>query len=354
MKAIDEKKFEKVINGKKTRLFTLRNANGLSAHVCNFGGRIVTLNVPDKNGKKVDVVLGFDSIDDLIDHDNGTYYGAAIGRYGNRIKEGKFSLDGVDYQLPVNNGPNSLHGGLEGFDSKVWDAEQLDDATLVLKYTAADGEEGYPGELKIVMMYKLTDDNEFAITYEATTDKKTICNLTNHSYFNLKGVGNGTATGHVVQLTADAYIPVDENAIPLGEIAPVEGTPFDFRIPTALGRRIDDDNLQLKYGKGYDHTFFFSQADGQTVFLMGTCYDPQTDIVMEIYSDQPGVQLYTANWTHSSHGKNGTSWVERDAVCFETQCPPNSPNQPNFPSVELLPGEIYKHTCIYKFSVKRP
>lgn len=201
-------------------------------------------------------------------------------------------------------------------------------------------------------MYKLTDDNEFEISYEATTDKKTLCNLTNHSYFNLKGCGNGTATNHIVQLTADAYIPVDDNAIPLGDIAPVEGTPFDFRTPTALQARIDQDDIQLKRGKGYDHTFFFSQADGKTTFLMGTCYEPEGGVVMEVFSDQPGVQMYSANWTASEHGKNDKTWVERDAVCFETQCPPDSPNQANFPSTELAPGEIYKHNCIYKFSVK--
>lgn len=352
MKTIDAAKFEKVIDGKQAQLFTLKNKNGLVAYVTNFGGRIVALNVPNKKGEFVDVVLGFESLDDYIQHDGGTYYGAAIGRYGNRIKEGKFSLDGVDYQLPINNGPNSLHGGLQGFDSKVWDAQQVDDATLLLKYTAVDGEEGYPGEVSVTMMYKLTDDNEFDISYEATTDKKTLCNLTNHSYFNLKGVGNGTATNHIVQLNANEYIPVDDTAIPLGDIAPVTGTPFDFTAPHALAERIDQDNQQLIHGKGYDHTFFFSQADGETVFLMGSCYEPEGGVMMEVFSDQPGVQMYSANWTANTHGKYGTSWVERDAVCFETQCPPNSPNQANFPSTELAPGEVYKHTCIYKFSVK--
>ena len=352
MITIDSKKFEKTIDGKQTKLFTMKNANGLVAYITNFGGRIVSINVPDKDGKLVDVVLGFGSIDDLIDYDGGTYYGAAIGRYGNRIKDGKLAVDGVDYQLAINNGPNSLHGGAVGFDSKIWDVEQVDEATLVLKYTAADGEENYPGELAVTMMYTLTEDNEFEITYEATTDKKTVCNLTNHSYFNLKGCGQGTATSHIIQLTADAYIPVDDNAIPLGDIAPVEGTPFDFRMPTTIAARVDQDDLQLKRGKGYDHTFFFSQADGETTFLMGSCFEPSTSIVMEVFSNQPGVQLYSANWTASTHGKNDTTWVERDAVCFETQCPPNSPNQANFPSVELAPGEIYKHTCIYKFSVK--
>ena len=352
MKTLDAKQFEKMIEGKQAQLFTMKNKNGLVAYVTNFGGRIVALNVPDKSGEMVDVVLGFDSLDDIINYDGGTYYGAAIGRYGNRIKEGKFSLDGVDYQLPINNGPNSLHGGLEGFDSKVWDAVQVDEATLMMKYTAVDGEEGYPGALSVTMVYTLTDDNEFAITYEASTDKKTLCNLTNHSYFNLKGCGNGTATSHILQLTAEAYIPVDETAIPYGDIAPVEGTPFDFRMPHAIAERVDADDLQIKHGKGYDHTFFFSQADGDTVFLMGSCYEPSNGIVMEVFSNQPGVQLYSANWTANTHGKHGTSWVERDAVCFETQCPPNSPNQPNFPSTELAPGEIYKHTCIYKFSVK--
>ncbi len=352
MKTIDAKQFEKTIGGKEVKLFTLKNANGLVAYITNYGGRIVAINVPDKDGELQDVVLGYDTIDNYIENDGGAYYGAAIGRYGNRIKEGKFSIDGTEYQLPINNGPNSLHGGLEGFDSKVWDAQQVDDATLILKYTAADGEEGYPGEMPVTIMYSLTDDNEMAITYEATTDKKTICNLTNHSYFNLKGVGNGTATSHEVQLTAEAYIPIDENCIPLGDIAQVEGTPFDFRTPTLLSARIDADDIQIKNGAGYDHTFFFSQANGKDVFLMGSCYEPTTGIMMEVFSDQPGVQLYTANWTASKCGKYGTTWVERDAVCFETQCPPDSPNQPNFPSPELTPEKIYKHTCIYKFSVK--
>ncbi len=351
MNTIDQKKFNKIIKGKEVKLFTLKNES-ITAYVTNYGGRIVAINVPNKKGEMVDVVLGFDSVDDYIKYDGGTYYGALIGRYGNRIKEGKFSLDGVNYQLPINNGPNSLHGGLEGFDSKVWDAEQIDDATLLLKYVAADGEEGYPGKFSVTVMYKLTEDNEFMITYEANTDKKTICNLTNHSYFNLKGCGNGTARNHIIQLDTDLYVPMDDNAIPLGDYSPVKGTPFDFTTPTALEEHIDADDIQIKRGKGYDHTFFFPQSDGKTVFQMGSCYEPQGGIFMEVFSNQPGVQLYSANWTADTHGKGGTSWVEQDAVCFETQCPPNSPNQPNFPSVELLPNDVYKHTCIYKFSVK--
>lgn len=351
MNAIDPKNFDVNIDGKQVSLFKLKNAT-TEAYVTNFGGRIVALNVVDKDDNSVDVVLGFDSCNDYINYDGGTYYGAAIGRYGNRIKEGKFSIDGVEYTLPINNGPNSLHGGLVGFDSKVWDAEQVDDATLILKYTAAEGEEGYPGELNVTMIYKISDDNEFTIRYEATTDKKTIVNLTNHSYFNLKGVGEGTATSHIVQLNAEHYIPVDENAIPLGEIAPVAGTPFDFRKARPIAERINDDNEQLKFGKGYDHTFFFEQADGKTVFEMGSCYEPSNGILMEVFSDQPGVQLYSANWTASTHGKAGSTWVERDAVCFETQLPPNSPNQDNFPSPLLVPGKTYTHTTIYKFSVK--
>jgi len=352
MRTIDPKGFDVMFEGKQVKLFTMKNANGLMAQVTNFGGRIVTLNVPNKKGDFVDVVLGFGSLKDYIDYDGGTYYGAAIGRYGNRIKNGKFTLDGVEYTLPINNGPNSLHGGLQGFDSKVWDAEQVDDATVIFKLTAADGEEGYPGQLDVTMVYALTEDNEFTITYEATTDKKTICNLTNHSYFNLKGCGNGTMTDAIVQLDADKYIPVDENAIPLGEIAPVEGTPFDFREPHTIAERVNQKNVQFDNCRGYDHTFFFSQADGETVFRMGSCYEPQGGIMMEIFSNQPGVQMYNANWTASEHGKDNTSWVERDAICFETQCPPDSPNQEGFPNVELNPGEIYKHTCIYKFSVK--
>lgn len=352
MKTIDPQRFEKTINGKETSLFTLRNANGLVAYVTNYGGRIVAINVPNKKGEYVDVVLGFESIDDYINYDGGTYYGAAIGRYGNRIKEGKFSLDGVDYQLPINNGPNSLHGGIEGFDSKVWDAQQVDGATLMLNYVAADGEEGYPGELSVSMIYSLTDDNEFVITYEATTNKKTLCNLTQHAYFNLKGAGNGTANNHIIQLTADAYIPIDKNAIPLGEITPVEGTPFDFRTPTAIGARVNEEDAQLKNGAGYDHCFHYTQADGETIFLAATCHEPEGGVVMEVFTNQPGMQLYGANWINTAHGKHGKTYVERDAICFETQCHPNSPNQPNFPSTELAPGEIYKHSCIYQFSVK--
>ncbi len=352
MTIIDPKGFDAMFEGKQVKLFTLKNANGLTAQVTNFGGRIVTLNVPNNKGEFVDVVLGFGSLQDYIDYDGGTYYGAVIGRYGNRIKLGKFSLDGTEYTLPINNGPNALHGGLQGFDSKVWDAEQIDDSTVIFKYSAADGEEGYPGKLDVTMIYTFTDENEFAITYEATTDKKTICNLTNHSYFNLKGCGNGTMTDCPIQLTADKYIPVDETAIPLGEIANVEGTPFDFREPHTVAERVDQENVQFSNCRGYDHTFFFTQADGETVFKMGSIYEPKGGIEMEIYSDQPGVQIYNANWTVNEHGKNGTTWVEREAICFETQCPPDSPNQKNFPSVELNLGEIYKHTCIYKFSVK--
>ena len=351
MKTIDPKKFDITVDGKQVSLFKLQNANTV-AYVTNFGGRIVALNVPDKDKNEVDVVLGLGSYEDYTKYDGGTYYGAAIGRYGNRIKDGKFSLDGIEYTLPINNGPNSLHGGLVGFDSKVWDAVQVDDTTLLLKYTAADGEEGYPGKVSVTMMYKITEDNEFVITYEATSNKKTIINLTNHSYFNLKGVGQGTATSHIIQLNAEHYIPVDETAIPLGEIAPVAGTPFDFRTAKPLGTDIEKENEQLKFGKGYDHTFFFAQADGETVFKMGSCYEPSTGILMEIFSDQPGVQLYSANWTSNEHGIGGSTWTERDAVCFETQLPPDSPNQKEFPSPVLEPGKTYKHTTIYKFSVK--
>ncbi len=347
---IDPKGFEKTVEGKQVSLFTMKNKNGLEMTVTNYGGRIVSFLAPDKNGKMEDIVLGFDSLHNYLATTNN--YGAAIGRYGNRIAKGEFTLGDVQYKLATNNGVNHLHGGVVGFNSKVWDAEMINPNELVLSLVSPDMDEGYPGELKVVMTYKLTDDNELVINYSATTDKTTICNLTNHSYFNLHGAGNGDVLDHVLYLNADAITPVDSTLIPTGEILPVAGTPFDFKTPTAIGARINDDNQQLKYGNGYDHNFVLNNSESGLT-LAASLYEPVSGRFMEVLTDQPGIQIYTGNFLDGSGaGKANKVYNFRSAICLETQCFPDSPNQPEFPTVVLNPGETYSHTCIYKFSVK--
>lgn len=342
--------FEKTIDGKQSKLFTLKNAKGAQLAITNFGGRMVSLLVPDKNGKMVDVIAGPASIDEY-EAAKTNYYGALIGRYGNRIGNAKFTLEGKEYKLPANNGPNTLHGGKEGFDLKVWDAKQIDEHTLELSCTSADDEQGFPGTLKTTVTYKLTDDNAVEIDYAATTDKTTVVNLTSHTYYNLNGNGSGSILKHTLQLAADNYTPVDSTLIPTGKIATVEGTPFDFRKATTIGARINEGDEQLKNGKGYDHNFVLNKHDLKTP--IATVQGDNTGIVMEIFTEEPGIQFYSGNFMKGEFKFKGDIKDDnRTALALETQHFPDSPNKPSFPSTTLKPGETYKTTTIYKFSVK--
>jgi len=342
--------FEKTIDGKQTHLYTLKNKNGMVLTITNFGGRMVNLLVPDSAGKMIDVSVGLGSVDDYI-KSTERYYGGTIGRYGNRIAKGHFTLDGKQYTLAINNAPNTLHGGKKGYQDVVWDAKKINDQTLELTYLSKDMEEGFPGNLKIKVTYSLTDDNSFKCEYEATTDKTTVVNLTNHAYFNLNGEGSGTILNHLVQFNADNYTPVDSTLIPTGKIEPVKGTPFDFTKPTTIGAHINDMNEQLKNGKGYDHNFVLNKHDmSQPV---ATVKGDKTGVTMEIYTEEPGLQFYSGNFMQS---KNVMKYGEKDdyrtAFAMETQHFPDSPNQPQFPSTILKPGQTYKTQSVYKFKIK--
>ncbi len=344
--------FDSTIDGKKVSLYTLNSGNGLIAQVTNYGGRIVSLWVPDREGKQEDVVLGFENLDKYINNEGERYLGPVIGRYGNRIAKAQFELDGVVYQLPNNNNGNTLHGGLKGFDSHPWAVNQVSDKMIEMSYTSPDGDEGFPGNVSVTMTYELTADNELVIKYEATTDKPTHINLTNHSQFNLKGAGNGDVLDHVLTVNANEITPVDSLLIPTGELMPVDGTPFDFRNATRIGDRIDADNEQLVIGKGYDHNWVVANATG-AVKLIATLYEPASGRVMDVLTDQPGVQIYTGNFfTGEVMGKYGKPLLHRGAVALETQKFPDTPNQPSFPTTRVNPGDVYTQTCIYKFSVK--
>ena len=342
--------FEKTIDGKQTQFFILKNKNGVQAAITNYGGHLVSLLVPDKNGRFLDVVLGFDDID-KYKKAMSSYFGATIGRYGNRIAKGKFTLDGKEYNLFINNKPNTLHGGKKGFNDVVWDAKQLGDSTVELTYLSKDMEEGYPGNLTCKVTYTLTDDNAVKISYEATTDKNTVVNLTNHSYFNLNGIGHGPIADHLVELKAANYTPVDTNLIPTGQIAAVTGTPFDFTRPATIGSRISTDNEQLKNGHGYDHNYVLDKHDLKTA--VATVIGDKSGIKMEVFTGEPGLQFYSGNFMRGANKMlEGATDDYRTGFAMETQHFPDSPNQPQFPSTELKPGETYKTVTIYKFSVK--
>ena len=340
--------FEKTIDGKQTHLFVLKNKNGVEAAITNYGGRLVSLLVPDSAGKLIDVSVGCSSVDGYIQA-GSSYYGATIGRYGNRIAKGEFTLDGKKYSLLINNKPNSLHGGKIGFDHVVWDANKVSDQVLELNYLSKDMESGYPGNLKVKVTYTLTDDNAIKINYEATTDKTTVVNLTNHSYFNLNGEGSGTILDHAVQLNADNYTPVDATLIPTGKIEPVKSTPFDFTTPTTIGARINDTtNEQIKSGKGYDHNFVLNKHDFNTP--VAVVKGDKTGIVMKVYTEEPGMQFYSGNFMAGANTmKYGEKDEYRTAFAMETQHFPDSPNQPQFPSTTLKPGQTYKTQTMYKF-----
>jgi aldose 1-epimerase len=350
--SIESEPFGTLSDGTPVELFTLTNANGMQAKITNYGGIITHLSVPDKNGNIGDVVLGYNDLEKY--EKNNPFFGAIVGRYGNRIANAQFALNGETYTLAKNDGSNHLHGGVKGFDKVVWQAtpyEEANAAVLELKYTSADMEEGYPGQLDVTVTYSITKNNELKIDYVATTTKPTVCNLTNHSYFNLKDAGVSPILDHVIQIDADRYTPVDETLIPTGELATVEGTPFDFREPTAIGARINEDHKQLEYGNGYDHNFVLN-GDWGTVRKVCTVKEESSGRVMQVLTSEPGMQFYTGNFLDGSvTGKNGTVYGFRQGFCLETQHFPNSPNEPDFPSVVLNPGETYETTTIYKFSV---
>ena len=345
--------FNKQIDGKETMLCILTNSKGAELSITNYGAKIVSLMVPNRDGEFVDVVTGHNTIDEYLTSEE-PYFGAICGRYGNRIAKGKFILDGILYdKLAINNGPNSLHGGIKGFNSVVWDLKQIDQQTVELKYTSIDGEEGFPGNLNTTVTYHLSNDNEVIITYQATTDKPTILNLTNHSYFNLSGQGNPSVYNHSLMINADYYLPTDETAIPYGPKEKVEGTPMDFRTPHEVGERIEEEFEALKFGKGYDHTYILNKRNENELSFCARCSSPITGIVMECYTTEPGVQLYTGNWmTGNFVGKNGQRYPARAALCLETQHFPNSPNNPDYPSVTLRPDDTFRSQTIYKFSVE--
>ena len=339
------------------RLYTLRNDQGMEIGVTNYGAIITSIKVPDRDGKFDDVALGYDSVEKYINAVDKPYFGAVVGRYGNRIAGGKFELDGQTYTLAINNSPNHLHGGVIGFDKVVWDAKPIESdrgEALQLSYTAKDMEEGYPGKLDITVTYTLTDDNAVIVDYRAQTDKATPVNLTQHTYFNLKGEGRGTILDHELMINADRYTPVDATLIPTGELADVQGTPFDFRKSKTIGRDIGQDNEQLAYGLGYDHNFVLDR-DGKGMQLAARVYEPISGRVLEISTTEPGIQLYSGNFLDGRlTGKSDQPYVHRGGFCLETQHYPDSPNRPEFPSTILRPGKTYETTTKFKFGVKKP
>jgi aldose 1-epimerase len=333
------------VDGKEVFQFNLTNENGMTVKLINYGGIVSHLLVPDKNGKTEDVVLGLDSLQNYLN--DTPYFGAIVGRYGNRIAKGNFKLEGQGYTLPINNGENHLHGGVKGFDKVVWDAEDFifpETAGVILSYTSEDGEEGYPGNLNVKVTYTLSNKNELRINYEATTDKATIVNLTHHGYFNLKGQGNGDILDHQLQLMADRYVPVNQTMIPTGELKEVKGSSMDFTTPRSVGSRIKE------VEGGYDHTWVLNDFDGKKVRLVAKVIERKSGRVMEVYTDQPGIQFYTGNFLDGSlNGKGGNVYTKHSGFCLETQHYPDSPNQPEFPSVVLRPGEKYETETVYKF-----
>jgi aldose 1-epimerase len=350
MKLINEEAFRGVHKGKKTGLYTLRNKNGLAAQITNYGAIIVSIFIPDSKGNMADIVQGYDTIQEYIDG-NSPYMGAVCGRCANRIAKGKFTLLGKEYKLAVNNGPNHLHGGVKGFSSAVWDVREISDSSVKMEYFSSDGEEGYPGNLKVSVTYTLTDSNELRLDYNATTTKATVVNLAGHSYFNLSGEGSGSIYNHELVINGAFFTPTDETNIPSGEIISVKGTPFDFTRPRKIGTEIDKVDEQLKFGAGYDHNWVLNHRTG-TLGLAAVAYDPASGRVLEVFTTQPGVQLYTANWIDGEKGKGGKKYGRRWAFCLETQHFPDAINKPHFPSTILNPGEEYKHSCVYKFTAK--
>ena len=337
------------------KLYTLENESGMTVRVTNYGAIITSIIVPDRNGKRADVALGYDRVEDYINAVDKPYFGAVVGRYGNRIAKGEFTLDGETYSLLQNNGENHLHGGAIGFDKVVWAVDEyVEGKSLTLSYLAKDKEEGYPGNLELIIVYTLADDNSLVVDYHATTDKATPINVTQHTYFNLKGEGQGTILDHKLMLNAKTFTPVDGSLIPTGETPAVAGTPFDFTMAKAIGRDIDQQNEQLVFGLGYDHNWILNKGDKEgELSLAAQVHEPSSGRVMEIYTTEPGIQFYCGNFLDGRlKGKSGKPYVHRGGFCLETQHFPDSPNQPNFPSTILKPGETYESKTVFKFSAK--
>ena len=350
---ITKSQFGHLPDGRPVDLYTLKNGKGMEARIATYGGIVTSLMVPDKTGRFSDVVLGYDNLDGYIK--NNPFFGALIGRYGNRIANGRFTLDGATYVLPQNNGSNCLHGGIKGFDKVVWNVVKAevksDGPEIELSYLAKDGEEGFPGNLDVHALYQITENNELKVSFRAKTDKKTVVNLTHHSYFNLRGQGD--VLNHMVTINADRFTPVDANLIPTGELRPVKGTPFDFTTPHTIGERINAQDEQIKLGNGYDHNWVANKG-ADNLSLIATVSESTSGRVMEVWSTEPGTQFYTGNFLDGSiTGKGNWVYAFRNGFCMEPQHYPDSPNKPQFPSTTLFPGETYKNTIIYKFSVKK-
>ena len=341
-----------LVGGKPVEVFTLTNAAGAEVRAITFGGIITSWRVPDRRGQLADIVLGYDDPAEYV-KDNSPYFGAIVGRYGNRIAKARFTLDGRTYPLAANNGANHLHGGIQGFDKVLWQGEALRGGTgVVFTRTSADGEEGYPGNLKARVTYTLTDKNELVVAYEATADKPTVVNLTQHTYFNLAGQGTGNILGHVLRINADRYTPVDATLIPTGELAPVDKTPFDFRQPTAIGARIQSEHPQIQFGRGYDHNWVLARS-GAGLSLAADVYEPTSGRTLQVRTTEPGVQFYAGNFLDGTiTGKGGRVYQQRSGFCLETQHFPDSPNQPTFPSTTLRPGETYRSRTVFTTGTK--
>jgi aldose 1-epimerase len=350
---IKKETFGKTTGGEQIDLYSLKNKKGMEVSIANFGATVVTLKVPDRGGKATDIVLGYDTLDG---YEKGTsYFGATVGRYGNRIAGGKFSLNGKTYTLPKNNGENTLHGGIVGFNKRIWKAREIDSKegeALEMSYLSADGEEGFPGNLSAKVVFTLpTERNELKIDYTATTDKDTVLNLTNHSYFNLAGEGNGDILDHVLTLHAKEFTPVDKGLIPTGELPNVAGTPMDFNSATAIGKRINESYEQLVFGKGYDHNWVLTRA-GSGLVIAAEAYDPKSGRKLEVLTTEPGVQFYSGNFLDGAKGKGNKPYPQRAAFCLETQHFPDSPNHPNFPSTVLKPNQDFHSQTVFRFSAK--
>ena len=346
--------FQAMVQGKETDLYTLTNAQGMEVSITNYGGSLVSIMVPDREGNMANVIQGHDCIQDCLSSPE-PFLSTLVGRYGNRICRGKFTMNGKEYSLTINNGPNHLHGGPTGCHARVWDAEQINEQELVLRYTFAYYEEGFPGEVSMTVKYSLTNDNELVIDYRGTTNKKTVVNMTSHGFFSLTGIGTPTPTqlDTILTINADFYVPIDENSIPTGEIRKVEGTPFDFRTPKPVGQDIAADDEQIKNGTGYDHCYVLNKREPGELTLAASMVEPSTGRTMECWTTEPGVQFYSDNWADGYKGQHGATFGKHSGLCFEAQHFPDSPNRAHFPSTQLKPGEVYVQKTVYKFGTDK-